>query len=73
MRTITREEAMAEKARVERYSYTTTCVARYHGSDYIVLGSRTGHCGGTEYEHIGIVDAATADALVAIGTKDRRE
>jgi hypothetical protein len=72
MRTMTREEAMTAKRQVERASYTTTYVAPYYGTGRIVFGSRTGHCGGTDYDHIGIVDAATADALVSAGAKDRR-
>lgn len=72
MRTLTREQALSAMQDAESRSYTTAYVAPYCGTGRIVLGTRTGHCGGTDYNHVGIVDAETADALVAAGASDRR-
>lgn len=73
MRTITRDEAMAAKKRADSNSYTTTCVTHYYGTPHILLRVRTGHCGGVDWDDVGIVDAATAAALVKAGAKDLRK
>jgi len=72
MEYISLDECRSLRKKYEQYSYTEVYVSNYYDCKRIVFGSRTSHCGGTDYGHFGLVTTRTANILAKEGVYDKR-
>lgn len=72
MRTLTEAEAREAFAEIDGRNYSSVVLRNYFGTGRTVMQARVGHCGGTDYSDLGLVDDKTAKSLIALGATDWR-
>lgn len=68
----TLEQATRLIGRERLMSYTDCYLSDWYTPNYVLIVSRTSHCGGTEKTWLGVVTPEDADTLAASGVADRR-